>query len=106
MSAAKPPTVIPMWITGFEDLMPEGRKAPFKFLPRPGARLSITFAPPVSQSDLLAVKEKAVLGEDVEEDEVRVRTAITSYLHDAVQALGHQMSGPTLGATLPPPQQS
>ncbi|KAH9953501.1 hypothetical protein BC827DRAFT_131866 [Russula dissimulans] len=30
-------------VPGFDGLMPEGRRAPWKYLPRPGAHLSVTF---------------------------------------------------------------
>jgi len=36
-----------MWITCFDKLMPEARHAPWKYLPRPGACLSVTFGTPV-----------------------------------------------------------
>ncbi|RPD56830.1 acyltransferase-domain-containing protein [Lentinus tigrinus ALCF2SS1-7] len=52
MEAQKPPVIIPMWLTGFDKLMPEGRSAPFKFFPRPGAALSITFGKPVPSQDI------------------------------------------------------
>ncbi|KAI0262091.1 acyltransferase-domain-containing protein [Gloeopeniophorella convolvens] len=31
METPRPPTIIPMWITGFDTLMPEGRAAPWKY---------------------------------------------------------------------------
>ncbi|KAI0289019.1 hypothetical protein BC826DRAFT_1034704 [Russula brevipes] len=37
-----------MWITGFDKLMPESCRASWKLLPRPGARLSVTFGAPLS----------------------------------------------------------
>ncbi|KAF8897207.1 acyltransferase-domain-containing protein, partial [Infundibulicybe gibba] len=47
METITPPVIIPMWLTGFEGLMPEGRAFPYKYLPRPGARLSISFGTPI-----------------------------------------------------------
>jgi len=47
METVKPPVVIPMWLTGFDKLMPEGRAVPYKYLPRPGAQLSVTFGDPI-----------------------------------------------------------
>ncbi|KAI0699518.1 acyltransferase-domain-containing protein [Cerioporus squamosus] len=52
MEAQRPPVIIPMWLTGFDKLMPEGRSAPFKFFPRPGAALSITFGNPVPSQEI------------------------------------------------------
>ncbi|KAJ3505922.1 hypothetical protein NLJ89_g7159 [Agrocybe chaxingu] len=54
MEASVPPVVIPMWITGFEQLMPEGRPFPYKYLPRIGVRLSVTFGEPVLADELRA----------------------------------------------------
>ncbi|KAF9057457.1 hypothetical protein BJ165DRAFT_1333965, partial [Panaeolus papilionaceus] len=47
MSTAQMPVVIPMWIAGFDQLMPEGRAFPYKYLPRTGVNLSVTFGQPV-----------------------------------------------------------
>ncbi|KZT00113.1 acyltransferase-domain-containing protein [Laetiporus sulphureus 93-53] len=43
METAKPPVIIPIWLTGFDKLMPEQRLIPWKFFPRPRVALSITF---------------------------------------------------------------
>jgi len=56
METAKPPVIIPMWLAGFDRLMPEGRAFPYKYLPRPGARLSVTFGDPIPSN----VVEKAL----------------------------------------------
>ncbi|KAH8105289.1 acyltransferase-domain-containing protein [Cristinia sonorae] len=53
MEARKPPLILPMWLTGFEDLMPEGRPFPYKFLPRRGVDLSITFGAPIPNTDII-----------------------------------------------------
>jgi monolysocardiolipin acyltransferase len=126
MSAERQPTVIPMWITGFDQLMPEGRKAPFKFFPKPGARLSIAFAPPVSAEELRNILLKqdtpssdlsgsaAVSAKEPGSDsdlgavevnkglgadlETQIRIVVTTYLHKAVEDLGRSVSGPSLGA--------
>ena len=47
MESQIPPFIIPMWLTGFDQLMPEGRSFPYKYLPRPGAHLSVTFGNPI-----------------------------------------------------------
>jgi monolysocardiolipin acyltransferase len=57
MEAKTPPIVIPMWLTGFDQLMPEGRPFPCKYLPRTGAHLSVTFGDPVPVHELLEVLE-------------------------------------------------
>ncbi|ELU41356.1 hypothetical protein AG1IA_04614 [Rhizoctonia solani AG-1 IA] len=46
MSTTKTPVIIPMNISGLEKVMPEPRR--FKFLPRPGHHISITFGDPAA----------------------------------------------------------
>ena len=53
MEAKLPPVVIPMWITGFDQLMPEGRPFPYNYLPCMGARLGVTFGNPIAENELL-----------------------------------------------------
>ena len=100
--------------------MPEGRHAPWKYFPRPGTRLSVTFGTPVSPAAVRgalgtmmreevipdtatgAADEKARLREDRE-----VRIALTEVVQRAVEALGRQVSGDLLagqGPIPPPPQ--
>lgn len=52
METKKPPLVLPMWLTGFDELMPEGRNWPFKFFPKHGVDLSITFGKPIRNEDI------------------------------------------------------
>lgn len=52
MEASAPPMVIPMWLTGFDKLMPEGRAFPYKYFPRPGAQLSVTFGTPIPADEI------------------------------------------------------
>ncbi|KAL6310233.1 acyltransferase-domain-containing protein [Sparassis latifolia] len=52
MEAVIPPVIIPMWLEGFDKLMPEGRPSPLKFFPRPGADLSITFGKPIDDDEI------------------------------------------------------
>lgn len=82
MEAQQPPIIIPMWLTGtvtsntfkirrpevdvlhmsgFDKLMPEGRPFPYKFLPRPGAALSVTFGEPVPVKDIQDALDTLVL---------------------------------------------
>ncbi|KAH9840643.1 acyltransferase-domain-containing protein [Rhodofomes roseus] len=67
METMKPPIIIPMWLTGFDQLMPEGRSAPWKFLPRPGAALSITFGKPVDNAAIRETLNVAVNKGDIPE---------------------------------------
>ncbi|KAF9534982.1 acyltransferase-domain-containing protein [Crepidotus variabilis] len=52
METKVPPLVIPMWITGFDQLMPEGRPFPNKYIPRIGARLTVTFGHPIPADEI------------------------------------------------------
>ena len=66
MEAKALPIVIPMWLTGFDQLMPEGRPFPYKYLPRIGARLSITFGDPVPAYELLDALNVSKTDSDVD----------------------------------------
>ncbi|KAI0791421.1 acyltransferase-domain-containing protein [Abortiporus biennis] len=52
MEVQKPPIIIPMWITGFDQLMPEGRSSPYKFFPKRGVELTVTFGKPIDTSEI------------------------------------------------------
>ncbi|AFR93323.2 monolysocardiolipin acyltransferase [Cryptococcus neoformans C23] len=63
------PEIIPMWISGFDQIMPETRGFP-RFVPRPGANISITVGQPLTSQIQPLVKawkdmaseEKGTLG--------------------------------------------
>ncbi|THV05418.1 hypothetical protein K435DRAFT_712859 [Dendrothele bispora CBS 962.96] len=116
-STLHPPTIIPMWITGFDKLMPEGRAFPFKFFPRIGTRLSVTFGEPLPADEITNVirrisvehekklsqnRNKDQLGRDQEKErdriefERRVRVEITDVVHRAVWKLGRSVAGDSL----------
>ena len=106
--------------TGFDKLMPGGRRAPWKFFPRPGARLSVTFGTPISPAVVRATmasesasgmapapwcgdgegKELQSTGMpvkvDAEAEEVKVRIALTKLMQHAVEVLGRRVSGDSL----------
>ena len=98
--------------------MPEGRHAPWKYLPRSGVHLSVTFGPPVPPAAVLGAlgttTREEVPGTATEEEaEARrcgdreVRIALTDVVQRAVESLGRQVSGDQLagpGPLLPPPQ--
>ncbi|KAI0314569.1 acyltransferase-domain-containing protein [Amylostereum chailletii] len=114
----RPPIIIPMWITGFDKLMPEGRRFPFNFLPRFGAKLSVTFGEPIPPEHILAaLRRKTGLPRDLphksdswiaqpdsptELDEYTsrdIRIEVTSVVQQAVEKLGREVSGDMLGQT-------
>ncbi|KAF8260052.1 hypothetical protein EI94DRAFT_1612614 [Lactarius quietus] len=117
METPRPPTIIPMWITGaLRQLMPEGRHAPWKYLPRPGARLSVTFGTPIPPVAVLGVlgtttrngvgSGEAVVTEIGRRKDREVRIALTEVVQRAVETLGRQVSGDLLtgrGSGLHPP---
>ncbi|EPQ53267.1 acyltransferase-domain-containing protein [Gloeophyllum trabeum ATCC 11539] len=86
METALPPTVIPMWLTGFDKLMPEGRSIPYKFLPRPGVALSVTFGKPIS-----AEKIRSALA-SIDRDPARVQVTPSSEVKHGGGWMGEAIS--------------
>ncbi|KAK7470978.1 Lyso-phosphatidylcholine acyltransferase [Stygiomarasmius scandens] len=99
-STVNTPTIIPMWITGFDKLMPEGRPFPNKYLPRIGTRLSVTFGNPLSADEIKNVIERLSAQKELVcnpvELERRIRIEITDVVHRAVWALGRSVAGDSL----------
>ena len=91
MEANSHPTVIPVWLTGFDQLMPEGREFPFNFLPRAGVDLSITFGEPIPAEELLAAVNSKGSSEDT------IRSKLTDVIKNRVELLGRSVSGLMLG---------
>jgi len=96
--------------------MPEGRRAPWRFFPRPGASLSVSFGAPLPEA---SVRATLGLGSSVRGSwrddgsdggyvkrgavaEVETRIAVTEFVQRAVEVLGRQVSGNLL--TEPPYQ--
>jgi len=98
-STFKPPIIIPMWITGFDKLMPEGRVFPFKYFPRIGARLSVTFGKPLPL-DINSIRNRILAARHPDQTDIeidaRIRTDITATVHAAIFKLGRHISGPLL----------
>ncbi|KAG7096684.1 hypothetical protein E1B28_004098 [Marasmius oreades] len=94
-STKKPPVVIPMWITGFDALMPEGRPFPYKFFPRLGTSLTVTFGKPLPPDAVASIVDCLPAEEQdptkMLEREVFIRTQVTSMIHDAVESLGRSL---------------
>lgn len=96
--------------------MPEGRRAPWKFFPRPGARLSVTFGAPLPSAVVGAALdmgqrmhvrglwnggdgdgyEKHHRTQTKGDGEVEARIALTELMQQAVEGLGRQVSGDLL----------
>lgn len=121
MEAAVPPIIIPMWLTGFDQLMPEGRRFPYKHLPRLGTRVSVTFGQPIPMERIQQAIEISS-GDQVLSsfpntskdcrpfvpsqksgnvdretlDVLRIRAEITRVVQDEVERLGRLISGDSL----------
>lgn len=96
MEAATLPVVIPMWLSGFDQLMPEGRSFPYNYIPRPGKHLSVTFGEPLEPGELEALR--ANVGH-TDPEIAQTRIAVTDVLHRAVEGLGRSVSGDLLART-------
>lgn len=96
MEAKSHPTVIPIWLTGFDQLMPMGRKFPYNFLPRAGTDLSITFGEPIPTEELLDAMKSKDTSEDI------IRSELTDVVKKRVELLGRSVSGLMLGQTQAP----
>ena len=96
MEANSHPTVIPVWLTGFDQLMPEGRRFPYNFLPRAGIDLSITFGEPIPGEELLGTARFKDTSEDI------IRSELTDVVKKRVELLGRSVSGLMLGQTQAP----
>lgn len=55
MEANVLPLIIPMWLTGFDKLMPEGRPFPFKFFPKLGVKLGVAFGDPIPPAKIVTL---------------------------------------------------
>ncbi|KAF9495717.1 hypothetical protein BDN71DRAFT_1482540 [Pleurotus eryngii] len=104
-----PPLIIPMWLSGFDNLMPEGRSSPWRFIPRffasPQVPLGITFGEAVEGEDIVRAGLKGARvrvrdgsgDENLEKDVARVRREITAVVQKAVEDLGRKVDGEMLG---------
>ena len=101
MEAKLPPVIIPMWITGFDQLMPEGRPFPYKYLPRIGAHLGVTFGNPIAENELLealrsntsqsitSCGQRAPIGPSADGPSTAlIRQRVTAIIHREVERLG------------------
>ncbi|KAF5333337.1 hypothetical protein D9611_002264 [Ephemerocybe angulata] len=85
-SSHKLPMVIPMWLTGYERLMPEGRPFPYKYIPRFGTKLGVAIGDPIPPEQLLAAMSSNPHDTDAS------RSQVTALVHDHVEALGRRAS--------------
>ncbi|KAJ7087169.1 acyltransferase-domain-containing protein [Mycena belliarum] len=96
MEASTIPVTLPMWLSGFDTLMPEGRSFPYNYLPRPGKHLSVTFGEPLDPRELEGLRAAP---RNTEAEIAKTRIAVTAAVHRAVEALGRSVSGNLLTRT-------
>ncbi|KAG1715962.1 hypothetical protein ID866_1186 [Astraeus odoratus] len=123
------PVIIPMWLTGFDKLMPEGRRFPYKFFPKLGVRLGVAFGNPIPPEKITALlndpwhdrsirtskpynspargdrglHNPALVGEEFSMREKKmdsIRSEVTVAIQRAVEDLGRRMSGDKLDGPL------
>jgi len=97
MDSKVPPIVMPIWITGFDKLMPEGRPFPWKYIPRVPAQLSINFGEPI-RIDKIQQVLATPLDCDVSDRTTYIRRKVTDIIQSEVEALGRSVSGTSLGS--------
>ncbi|CAG7850552.1 Tafazzin [Serendipita indica DSM 11827] len=84
------PTVIPIWINGFEQVMPENRGFP-KFLPRPGANISISIGDPTNLTmQLHEQRKKLWTGDEYSKNIHSFHSETTAIIERALDELGHK----------------
>lgn len=114
MEAPILPVIIPMWLTGFDRLMPEGRTFPYKYFPRPGAELTVTFGDPIPARDITSCLDSCLSNRperltagtsDATFEASKARAAVTTLIHQRVEELGRAVSGNELAAPLSSPHQ-
>ncbi|KAG8942361.1 hypothetical protein FRC04_003814 [Tulasnella sp. 424] len=98
LRARVPPKVIPMYLEGFDDVMPENRGFP-RFLPRLGSKIRVTFGEPaeITQEVGDVIREwksqpHGKMEEDEADPEAGVRIALTDVLQRAVRRLGDSVT--------------
>ncbi|KAG2119087.1 acyltransferase-domain-containing protein [Suillus discolor] len=120
METAVPPLIIPMWLTGFDKLMPEHRSFPYKYFPRLGVRLGVAFGDPIPVEEITAALSARSYVPLVTEDGTNsklsnelypggcvgrtahkrhmdvARSDVTATIQRAVEALGRRVSGDLL----------
>jgi monolysocardiolipin acyltransferase len=77
--------------------MPEGRKSPYKFIPKPGAELGITFGEPVDLELFKGLLERdwRTGTRPGEADDARIK--VSEILRQEVERLGKRVAGNMLG---------
>ncbi|KAF8521152.1 acyltransferase-domain-containing protein [Gautieria morchelliformis] len=87
------PEIIPMWLTGFDQVMDESRRFP-RFLPRAGKCVSVTFGvSDVVRGRVSALRESHNRIRSGERETAHVRANITRAVQEELENLGEKVSG-------------
>jgi len=94
------PTIVPVWIKGFERMMPENRGFP-RFIPRKGAEVEMHFGDPASlRADVIALRKqwehRCPIGrKSMNYDEpalCELRERLTSRVQQEMESLGRRVT--------------
>lgn len=97
MEAHSMPVIIPMWIKGTDQVMPEPRQFPNR-IPLPGRELSITFSDDPTLNDAVSdMKAQWLARGRPEEETANTRSQITARIQDSVMALRNRLDSSTRG---------
>ncbi|KAG8875936.1 hypothetical protein FRB97_004613 [Tulasnella sp. 331] len=102
IKANSTPRVIPMYLEGFDDIMPADRGFP-RFMPRFGKRLKITFGDPSGVTEEVRAIQETCTAEDVatsglvppsneSDPEAQLRILMADILRQAVKRLGDDVT--------------
>lgn len=72
---------------GFDKLMPEGRRFPWKYIPRLGVKLSVTFGEPLSPEEIKAALRALSWEEDAQKPLHRARMPANSHAEKVDRAV-------------------
>ncbi|KIJ70447.1 hypothetical protein HYDPIDRAFT_77501 [Hydnomerulius pinastri MD-312] len=106
METNVPPLIIPMWLTGFDKLMPEHRPFPYKYFPKMGIKLGVAFGDPIPSEKLTAALSvlRRDRGSSTHTEQMdQVRSEVTAIIQRAVENLGRKVSGDKLDRVLNSP---
>jgi len=99
METQRTPHIVPMYLTGFDKLLPVDRPFPSKFVPQAGQHLSVTFGSPMTIVQGLdeALRSWREQRNESKEEVDRTRSRVTKIVQNEVEALGRvveaQLSG-------------
>ncbi|KAG0151070.1 hypothetical protein CROQUDRAFT_720054 [Cronartium quercuum f. sp. fusiforme G11] len=85
LEASQPPIILPIYLQGFERVMPENRRWPFSFLPHPSQSIKISIGSPVP--GLNTFRNRFKISTD-EFDQRQIRSELAAALREELVKLG------------------